>query len=131
MKPNTKKKLKAWLCLLGTMLLTLVMAEITFLLLIWYPFLKYGGGLKGIGAVLLIAWLYGSMYLWNKAVRRRTRWLDIIDGKQPAQQKINSKQPIEQKINGKQPIEQETDSKQPIEQKIDSKQPIEQKGEKE
>lgn len=91
MKPNAKKKLKAWLCLLGTMFLTLMMAEITFLLLIWYPFLKNGGGLKGIGSVLLIAWLYGSIYLWNKAVKRRTRWLDIIDGKQPVEQKGEKK----------------------------------------
>ena len=37
MKPNTKKKLKAWLCLLGTMFLTLMVSEIIFMLAIWYP----------------------------------------------------------------------------------------------
>jgi len=87
MKPNTKKKLKAWLCLLGTMFLTLMVSEIIFMLAIWYPFLKHGGGLKGIGVVLLMGCLYGSMYLWNRTVKRRTRWLDIIDGKLPEAKK--------------------------------------------
>lgn len=87
MKRTTKTKLKAWFFLLGTMFLTLMIAEIIFLLLIWHPFLKDGGGLKGIGVVILIAWLYGSMYLWNRAVKRRTRWLEIIDGKQLEEKK--------------------------------------------
>lgn len=87
MKRTTKTKLKAWFFLLGTMFLTLMIAEVTFLLLIWHPFLKDGGGLRGVGIVILIAWLYGSMYLWNKAVKRRTRWIGIIDGKLPDGQK--------------------------------------------
>ena len=82
MKRTTKTKLKAWIFILGSMFLTLMIAEIIFLLLIWHPFLKGGGGLKGVGIVILMAWLYGSMYLWNRAVKRRTRWLEIIDGKQ-------------------------------------------------
>ncbi len=87
MKRTTKTKLKAWIFILGSMFLTLMMATITFLLLIWHPFLKDGGGLKGVGVVILMAWLYGSMHLCNKIIKRRTRWLEIIDGKQLEEKK--------------------------------------------
>ena len=89
MRPDTKKKLKAWLCVLGTMCLTLMVSEIVFLLAIWQPFLKDGGGLKGIGTVILTGWLYGCMYGWWRTVKRRTSWLDDIttDARLPKREK--------------------------------------------
>lgn len=87
MQRDTKNKLKAWVCLLGTCLLTLMAAEITFLLLLWHPFMKEGTGLKGINLLIMLAWIYGSVRVWQYVVKRHTRWLDIIDGKPTDPQK--------------------------------------------
>lgn len=80
MKPETKKKLKAWGCLAGTYFLTMVVAVGVYWLAIYIPFLK-DSGMAPVWRVLTpLAWLFFCNHLYNRQVERRTHWLEIING---------------------------------------------------
>ena len=85
MKQDTKHKLKASLCLIGTFLLAMCVSEVVFLLGICHPLL--GGELKGVAFWLFLAWLYGSLYVWYRWSKRKTTWWQALEGKSAAAQK--------------------------------------------
>lgn len=82
MKPKNKMKLKACLWIVGAWLLTVVAAEIIYLVCFYdategdSPFISWSGM---FASLIMLTLCY---YIYERVIKRYANWVDVIDGKQ-------------------------------------------------